>query len=508
MSKEITVTKRYLNLPVRNGATKRHMRLIVDGTAVRAFDIELAEDQPDFWVVADVAEFLGRRMAITVDDLPAMSAAWDAISPGDKLRGSEGLYREMYRPQFHFTARRGWHNDPNGLMYYQGEYHLFFQHNPYGREWGNMHWGHAISRDLVRWQELEEALYPDALGTCFSGSGVVDTGNTAGFQTGDDKPLVCIYTSAGGTSPESAGQPFTQSLAFSNDRGRSWTKYAGNPVLGHIVGHNRDPKVIWHAPTARWIMALYLDGCRYGLYASPDLKSWETLQELELPGDRECPDFFPLAVDGDPERILWVFWGASGTYLLGHFDGATFTPQGHARKYNWGGNSYAAQTWSDIPAADGRRIQIAWLRVRIPDMPFNQCMTFPCALTLRATPDGVRLCSEPVREIETLRARAHYWRDMALRPGENPLRDLEAELCDISAELAPGDAAQIAFTVRGIPITYDVATGELSCQGATAPLPTINGKVRLRVLVDHASIEIFGNDGAVALPLGVILDPQ
>ena len=170
------------------------------------------------------------------------------------------MYNEKFRPQFHFTARQNWLNDPNGLVHYDGTYHLFFQHNPAGLEWGNMTWGHAVSRDIVRWKQVENALEPDRLGTMFSGSAVVDWENTSGFQTGPDKPIVLIYTAAGGTSPESEGQPFTQCLAYSSDGGQTWVKYAGNPVLGCIRDGNRDPKVIWHAPTRRWIMTS-LSGC-------------------------------------------------------------------------------------------------------------------------------------------------------------------------------------------------------------------------------------------------------
>jgi len=162
--------------------------------------------------------------------------------------GNVNLYHETYRPQFHFTAKKNWLNDPNGLMYYKGEYHLFFQHNPSGIDWGNMTWGHAVSPDMIHWKQLDNAIYPDELGTIFSGSGVVDWSNTAGFKNGNKAVMVCIYTSA--------GDPFTQSIAYSNDKGRTWTKYADNPVLGHIVGSNRDPKVIRHVPTEKWIMAL------------------------------------------------------------------------------------------------------------------------------------------------------------------------------------------------------------------------------------------------------------
>ena len=207
---------------------------------------------------------------------------------------------------------RNWTNDPNGLVFYKGEYHLFFQHNPNGIDWGNMTWGHAVSPDLVHWKQLANAIEPDRLGTIFSGSAVVDWDNTAGFQKGDEKTIVAIYTAAGGTSDQSKGQPFTQCIAYSNDRGRTWTKYDKNPVLKHIVGGNRDPKVVWHAPTRRWIMALFLDGNEFAFFSSPDLKTWTQLQRMTIPNCAECPDFFEMPVDGKPELKKWVWTAANG----------------------------------------------------------------------------------------------------------------------------------------------------------------------------------------------------
>ena len=503
-TKSITVQSRYLHLPVRNHAPKRRMRFVIDGETVRAFDIELAEGQPDFWAFSDVGPYQGQALRVELDDVGPGSSTLEQICQGETIPVEADLYRERLRPQFHFSSRRGWNNDPNGLLCYGGEYHLFYQHNPYGVGHGNMHWGHAISPDLVHWQELGDALYPDHLGTCFSGSGIVDWRNTAGLQIGEQKTLVCVYTTAGGRSQESEGQPFTQSIAYSNDRGRTWHSYEGNPVLQHIAARNRDPKVIWYEPTQRWVMALYLQENDYALFASPNLRMWERLCDVSLPGATECPDFFPLPVDGNNEDTRWVFWGANGTYLLGAFDGAAFRPDGPAQRYDWGGSSYAAQTWSDIPSQDGRRIQIAWLRVQVPGMPFNQQMTFPCQLTLRNAPEGVRLFSEPVREIETLWDGNHHWPAQPLAPGDNPLSAISGELFDIRAEFEVTDAAEFGFAVRGLPVTYDVERQELTCLRRSAALKPEDGRIRLQILVDRASIEIFGNDGRVYLPIGVI----
>ena len=262
-------------------------------------------------------------------------------------------YGELHRPQFHFSPRTGWTNDPNGLVFYRGQYHLFFQHNPVSVKWGNMTWGHALSEDLVHWRQVDNAICPDELGTIYSGSAVVDWHNTSGFGSGEAPPIVAIYTSAG--DQLRPPRPFTQSIAFSADAGRTWQKYAGNPVLAHIRAANRDPKVIWHEPTGRWVMALYLDANDYILLGSKDLKSWQKLSDVTMPGTGECPDLFELPVDGNGADTRWVFWGAAGAYRVGRFDGTTFTPETESLRAESGPNGYAAQTYSDIPASDGRR---------------------------------------------------------------------------------------------------------------------------------------------------------
>jgi len=508
MRREVVVESRYLHFPVNHHAPMRTVRLLVDGGLVREFEIELAEGAVDLWAFTDVSAFRGRRLTIETQ-LPAGSRALDAVCHSDAIKDADNLYREKYRPQFHFTPMRGWTNDPNGLVYYKGEYHLFFQHNPFGAKWGNMTWGHAVSRDLVHWTELGDAIHPDRLGTIFSGSAVVDHHNTAGFQTGDEKPIVCIFTSAGGTSAWSQGQPFTQSLAYSNDRGRNWTVYPGNPVLKHIVGSNRDPKVVWHEPTQRWIMALYLDKNDFGLFASPNLKEWTQLQTITMPDCAECPDFFPMPVDGDAKRVKWVFTAANGRYFVGDFDGKKFVPDSGPHEANWGGWYYAVQTYSDIPPSDGRRIQIAWMNGgSYPGMPFNQQMNFPCEMTLRSLPEGLRICRNPVREIESLRTKTHSWGETAVKPGENPLAPVKAELLDIEAEIEPGNAAAFGFELRGQRLVYSVKDRTLSFLGKSAPLAPIDARLRLRILVDRTSVEVYANDGQVPMSFCWLPEPD
>lgn len=291
-----TATARYLHLPIKNGAPKRVVTLLVDGHPVVRNDIELAPAAPDWWAPMDVGAWAGRKLTLRVDQLPDDSSALSSIEQSDTLKDGDDLYRERLRGQFHFSPKRGWNNDPNGLVYFNGEYHLFFQHNPYGWGWGNMHWGHAVSRDLVHWEELGDKLAPDDLGPMFSGSAVVDWNNTSGLGKPGQPPLVLIYTAA--------GDPTVQCIASSTD-GRNFTKYPGNPVLKQITGGNRDPKVMWHEPTQKWVMVLYVEWQKQHtvhFFTSPNLREWTlaSVTEGDPPGKPylyECPDFFELPVE-------------------------------------------------------------------------------------------------------------------------------------------------------------------------------------------------------------------
>jgi len=509
-SPEFKIERKFIAFLIGGGGfpTKTCMNLLVDGKVVRTAtgpntepggseELALAS-----WKVDDLA---GKTAQIQIVD--DATGGWghilvDQIVLADQVMVAptepEQLYAERYRPQFHFSPMKNWTNDPNGMVYYQGEYHLFFQHNPSGINWGNMTWGHAVSPDMFHWKQLEHAIYPDKLGTIFSGSAVIDEDNTAGFQTGTEKVMVCIYTSAGGTSPESKGQPFTQSIAYSNDRGRTWTKYEKNPVLAHVAGSNRDPKVFWHVPSKQWVMALFLDGNTYALFASPDLKQWNKLCDVPVPGGSECPDFFELPVDGDAANTKWVFWSANNTYLLGTFDGKTFQKEAGPLPTHYGKNRYASQSFSHVPSADGRRIQIGWMAGgKYPHMPFNQQMSLPVSLTLRSFPEGIRLCTLPVKEVEALYAGEKFAWQGDLPAGENPLAKVSGDLFDITLAFEPGSAKEVGLNIRGTPIRYDVQARKLQCLGSSAPVDLTAGSLKLRVLVDRSTIEIFAADGRV-----------
>jgi len=333
-------------------------------------------------------------------------------------------YTEQYRPQFHFSPDSMWMNDPNGMVYYDGEYHLFYQHHPRSNVWGPMHWGHAISTDLIHWEHLPIALYPDSLGTIFSGSAVIDWNNTSGLGSKSNPPMVSIFTHHNQALAETGSDLFQyQSIAYSLDKGRSWTKYSENPVLPNPgIRDFRDPKVSWYEKEQKWIMVLAAQD-RIMFYSSPDLIRWSresefTAQRAPDEGVWECPDFFPLSY-GEEER--WVLLvsiggggphGGSGTkYYVGDFDGKQFScsdPDCTARWLDFGKDNYAGVTWSDIPDKDGRRIFLGWMSNwqyanQVPSERWRSAMTLPRELKLDRDHMGYLLRSVPVTETEELR---------------------------------------------------------------------------------------------------------
>jgi len=418
---------------------------------------------------------------------------------GEEASSEEQIYNERYRPKFHFTAKDNRLNDPNGLVFYKGVFHLSFQVNS---KLGGKAWGHAVSSDLMHWTQLENILEPDHLGPAWSGSAVVDWNNTSGLQEGADPPLVASYTAAAGRSDNGGSRRFTQCIAYSNDGGATYKKYHKNPVLPHRVAGNRDPKVIWFEPTKRWIMVLFLENYDFGLFASPNLRQWQHLQTITLSGSDECPDFFPLPLDGDRTKMKWILMGGNGYYSIGDFDGETYTPGPDVYRVDCGNSLYAPQTFSDVGAYDSRRIQIAWLKNgTYPGMPFTHQLSLPCQLTLQSTPCGARIFRRPVREVTYIRSAmgSEHRQDRAIAPDTALSSVLAAELMDVSAVFEVDAATEVGIYVRGEPIAYSVGDETLSCLGATADMPLVNGRIKIRVLVDRASLEVFGNDGEVSL---------
>ena len=504
--RELVAETRFLHIPIKNGAAKRAVTLLVDGKVVVRNDIELADGAPDWWAPLEISAWQGKTLALVVDKLPEESAALASIKATDTFLGPgapDPLYAEPLRGQFHFSPRRGWNNDPNGLVFFEGQYHLFFQHNPYGWGWGNMHWGHAVSRDLVHWEELGETLAPDAMGPMFSGSAVVDWKNTSGFGKEGKPPLVLIYTAA--------GNPAVQCLAHSTD-GRTFMKFEGNPVVGQFTPGNRDPKVFWHEPTQQWVMTLYVEEKAPNgpvvhtirFLSSPDLKTWTSQSTTE--GFFECPDFFELPVDGDAANKKWVLLGASSEYQVGSFDGKAFTPESPKLPGHRGRGFYAAQSFSDIPASDGRRILIGWFQTETRGMPFNQSMTVPLELGLVSTADGPRMTFTPVEELKSLRTGSQRIALEVLKPTDpNPLAGVAAELVEIRAEFAAESGTDVAFCVRGVDLVWESKTEEIVVNGHRAPAPLRGGRQQLVILADRTGLEVFASGGLTVVPMPVNL---
>lgn len=488
-SRTLTLKDQFLLIPIKNGATAKRVTLHVEGEAPVTNDVELADGKADWDAVLDVSAWKGRQIRITVDRLAEDSKALSSIRTSAEV-GDESPYNEPLRGQFHFSPRRGWTNDPNGLVFYKGEYHLFFQHNPYGWGWGNMHWGHAVSPDLVHWKELPIALFPDPAGTMFSGSAVVDWKNTSGLGQGGEPPMILLYTAA--------GSPFTQGLAFSQD-GRRFAKWPRNPIIGRIENGDRDPKVFWHEPTQKWVMVLYLEipgKPTLQILTSPDLKTWTPTSRVE--GYHECPDLFELPVQGTSGVRKWVITGANSDYQVGSFDGRVFTPETPILKGHQGRGFYAAQTFSDVP---GRRIQIGWFQTETKGMPFNQAMSLPMGLSLVQTESGPRLAWTPVKELESLRGASKEHKNLDLAPGSaDPLAGEKGELFEIEAVFAPSRDSLIVLNVRGIEVSYDASQERLTVGGHSAPAPLTNGRQSLRVFCDRNGLEVFASGGRTFLP--------
>ena len=519
--RDIALKQRYLHLPVMNGASERRMRFWVDGKMIREFMIELADGDPDVYVASGLSAFIGKQVSVEIDHAPSTNVLDGIVQAGD-IPGAKALYQEKYRPQFHFSPRCGWVGDPNGLVFYKGEYHLFFQYNPYAVKWGNMSWGHAVSKDLVHWKELPITLFPPKLGDHpYSGSAVVDRENTAGFKMGAEDPIVIIF-------------PSTKRgicLAYSTDAGRTFTEYSGNPLARNLGG---DPRVFWHAQTRRWIMItckvlkpskesppgspgwLEKTLCGFEFYSSANLKEWKHHSTIE--DCWECPDLFELRVDGKPGVTKWVLMPnhtpslsgggkyPGGRYLIGAFDGQRFTPEGDRLQFNFGNAYGAAQSYNGIPSADGRRINVGCaFGTRMPGMPFGQMMNFPTELSLQTTEDGLRLFAWPAKEVESLYADTRRFDDVALSPEGTVLPGVEGDMFDISAEFVIGaDTEELGLKIRGVPVTFSAKARVLGCGDRSASLKPEGGKIKLRLLVDRVSIEIFANKGRVYMPMAIL----
>ncbi len=452
---------------------------------------------------------------------------------------NSGYYQEQHRPQFHFSPEKGWMNDPNGLVYNNGTYHFFYQHYPDSNVWGPMHWGHAVSKDLVHWQHLPIALYPDSLGYIFSGSAVVDTDNTSGFQQGKEKTLVAVFTYHD-MKKEKAGRidRESQGLAYSNDNGNTWTKYAGNPVLKNKGDQDfRDPKVCWYEPTKRWIMPLAV-GDHLEIFSSPNLKDW--IKESEFGkndgshgGVWECPDLFPLTTkDGIEKWILIqnigrgsVNGGSGVQYFIGKFDGKIFTNDNNPSTILWldyGADNYAGVTWFGAP--DNRRIFIGWMSnwddyaTTVPASTWRSAATIPRELSLIETPEGIRVAQKPIAALEQLRKTKIEFSPRSFVDSlkiESPFVQKEVLL---DFDLSHSTAKSIGFTISNsldekVIVGYDKTTREFFIDRTNSGKTDFSKKfakkhsapykaeslLTMHVFIDASSVEVFIDEGKLAM---------
>lgn len=451
----------------------------------------------------------------------------------------------IYQPHYHFFPLRGFMNDPNGLIYYEGEYHLFYQYLQH------KHWGHAVSQDLVRWHILPIALKPDALGDIWSGSVVADHANTSGFFT-DTGGLVAIFTQQNAQRSAPLG-PQVQSIAYSHDRGRTWTMYDQNPIIPNSGEKDfRDPSVFWHAPSQAWVMVVTFKGDRVRIYRSPDLKHWELASEFGIAqgyynGIWECPSLFELPVDGDPDNTLWVLHISlictqdpdlthpRMQYVLGHFDGYTFTkvnPAHPARWSDYGRDHYATIPWADIPSQDGRRIWIGWCNNwsyadKLPTGDWQGMMTIPRSLQLETLPEGITLLQQPIAELAQLRATSFMLAPRQLLADQEVSLPIRGSAVEIIATFATETATEFGLQLRKgadeqTVVGYETTTATLFVDRTrsgessfstqfpgrhSAPLALQNGMLKLHIFVDTSSIEVFANDGERVITDLIFPDP-
>ena len=521
---QIDEQKKFLLLPVEEASPEAKLYMIADNDVVRSMNVRLAVNKVDYFVPVDLTGFDNKHLSFNFQLIPDSALCWEEMKLSDEFDVSN---REKYRPVYHFSPAYGWMNDPNGMFYKDGVYHLFYQHNPYGSMWGNMHWGHATSTDLVTWEHHGDAISPDALGTIFSGSCVVDKDNTAGFGAG---AVIAFYTSASDRQ--------VQSMAYSLDNGKTFKKYARNPILTSTQRDFRDPKVIWHEDTKKWIMVLAV-GQEMEIYSSADLKSW-TLESKFGEGQGahggvwECPDLLELPVEGT-ELKKWVlvcnlnpggpFGGSATQYFVGTFDGKRFVNESPAvtKWMDWGKDHYATVTWSDAP--DNRRIAIAWMSNwqyanDVPTSQYRSPNSVPRDLGLFTVGGETYLQSAPSPELQKLRgiSKKRSFRVNGTRtvkemiPVNEGAYEIELSIKNLHADV-------IGFRLYNdkgeeVDMQYDMKENRFSMDrrksgdvGFNENFPALtwtaveSGKneLKLHLFVDKSSVEAFGDGGRFAM---------
>ncbi|MDE5986013.1 MAG: DUF4980 domain-containing protein [Prevotella sp.] len=504
---KVNTDKKYILLPVEEKEENAHIRVVKDNRLVKTFNCRLAVDKVDYFVPYEVGK--GELFDITFTGNTRFTGAindftcWKRMAYSDSFDTTD---REKHRPLYHHTPAYGWMNDPNGLFYKDGTWHLFYQYNPYGSQWENMSWGHSTSKDLVHWTAEPMAIVPDALGAVFSGCCVVDKENTAGF--GKDA-VVAFYTSAGTRQ--------VQSMAYSTDGGKTFTKYADNPVITSNVPDFRDPHVFWNEEAGHWNMLLAA-GQQMSIYSSSDLKEWKHESDFGAEygchgGVWECPDLMKLKVNGtNKEKWMLVcninpggpFGGSATQYFIGQFDGKTFTCEdepGETKWMDYGKDHYATVTFDNAP--DGRHVGVAWMSNwqyanQVPTKQFRSANSIMRDYGLFEH-GGETYCSVmPAKEMDAVRgARV-----------KSP-----AEACEIVVTLK-GDAQLTLRNGKGekAVITYDAEeqtidfdrrrSGDVSFSDAFPCIvtsPTYGQVKTLRIFIDRCSVEIFDGEGKMAM---------
>ena len=505
---------RFLNLPVGLGSPFREIQLTGGGRTVASNTVSLATGDPDFWVPVDLSAWQGMDLTLRIEELadaaaPPAADLLAAVRIGDRMIGCDDLYREPGRPLLHYTPRRGASSDANGLVWLDGEWHLHYQHVPGNVTPGNQNcnwgWGHAVSRDLVTWEELPDTLWPDERGVAVSGSCVVDHHNSSGLGSEGRPPMVVFYTAYGGSNRLSHGRSVDVCIVYSTDRGRTWRPYDGNPVIRNIDRGNRDAKVFWYEAARHWVMVLYIHNDVHFIMTSTDLLHWQF--RSQVPGMHECPELFELPVIDEPGTSKWVFFGASCDYYLGTFDGTRFVPETDIIRFKYtDGSLYASQTFNDAP--DDRRILVAKGQVSGLNPMLNSLITFPIELTLRRTDEGLRLHQNPVAELERLRTGTVSVPDGTMVSDDAPLSVRpDGRLLDIELELTPAGAGALTLEILGKRIRLDLQAMELQFHEALedndirSPLAPVGGRLDLRLLVDTIFLEIFSARGRYYTPV-------
>ena len=518
---------KYLLLPVQDNAPEAKVYLIGRDNHYlgEGVNVRLARERVDYYVPLNLSVASAESVTVEVQGLPADALCWKKLKLSDTF---DTTNREKFRPLYHHTPVYGWMNDPNGMFYKDGMWHLYFQFNPYGSTWGNLSWGHSTSTDLVHWKYQGAPVMPDAYGMIFSGSCVVDQDNTAGFGAG---AVVGFYTSA---KPSPWGDSQSQSLVYSTDGGKTFTKYAGNPVLTSQKRDFRDPKVFWYAPGKHWVMILAA-GQEMEIYSSRNLKEWKYESSFGRNqgahgGVWECPDLFELPVEGAKEK-RWVlicnlnpgapFGGNAAQYFVGTFNGKKFTNESPTRTkwMDWGKDHYATVTFSNAP--DGRVVALGWMsnwqyQTVLPTLQYRGANTIARDLSLYRQDGELLLRCAPSPEIEAARTDARNFPSFRVSDSyEIPsLLEDNTGAYEIELELKNSGSERIILTLSNakgekVHMHYDVARHQFVMErsesgltdfSADFPAMTVapaadTDHIRLRLFVDRSSIEAFGDDG-------------